>query len=325
MKIYSRRACLTVMALSASSFVTASMAQTPAWPTQTVKIIVPYAAGGTTDIAARVLGQELSKRWKQAVVVENMPGASTQIGTSQAAKATDGHTLLLTALPFAVNPTLYAKLPYDTFKDFTPITLVVRSGLFLVTGANQPYNSVKDLIAAGKGSSTVNIASGGNGSMGHMTAELIANAEKLNFQHIPYKTTAQALTGVVGEQVQFFFDNPSSSLPLINSGKLKALAYTGPRRSKALPNVPTMAESGVTNFEAVNWFGLFAPSSVPEAVVTRISADTTEALRKRDIVERFAREGVEVGGISREAFGAFLAIETIKWAKIIKARDIKPD
>jgi tripartite-type tricarboxylate transporter receptor subunit TctC len=315
-----------VKSILSSFFAMCAFAATAqAWPTQAVKIVVPYAAGGTTDIAARILAVELSKRWGQPVVVDNKPGAATQIGTDLVAKSKDNHTLLLTASPFAVNPSLFAKLPYDTFKDFLPITVVVRNGLFLVTGANQPYNNVKDLIAAGKGDKSVSIASPSNGSMGHMTAELIADMEKLNLLHVPYKGTPPALTDVVGGQVQFLFDNPSSSLPLITSGKLKALAYTGPRRSKALPNVPTVAESGVPNFETVNWFGLLAPSSMPEASIARVSADTTEILKKREIIERFSKEGVEVGGISRESFGAFLAIETIKWAKIVKARNIKPD
>jgi tripartite-type tricarboxylate transporter receptor subunit TctC len=323
MNITKRRTWLAAAAIVATSSIT--WAQAPGWPTQTVKIVVPYAAGGTTDIAARILAQELSKRWGQPVIVDNKPGASTQIGTDQVAKSKDNHTLLMTASPFAVNPALFAKLPYDTYKDFTPITLVVRNGLFLVTGASQPYNSVKDLIAAGKGNNSVSIASPSNGSMGHMTAELIADMEKLNLLHVPYKGTPPALTDVVGGQVQFMFDNPSSSLPLITSGKLKALAYTGPRRSKALPNVPTVAESGVANFEALNWFGLIAPSSMPEAAIARISSDTTEILKKREIVERFAKEGVEVGGISRDFFGTFLAVETVKWARIVKARNIKPD
>ena len=295
------------------------------WPTQTVKIIVPYAAGGTTDIAARIMAGEFSKRWGQSVLVDNRPGASTQIGTDLVAKSKDGHTLLTTASPFAVNPALFAKLPYDTYKEFAPITLVVRNGLFLVTGANQPYTSLKDLIAAGKGGNTVSIASPANGSMAHMTAELVADQQKLSLMHVPYRGTPPAMVDVIGGQVQFMFDNPSSSLPLIRDGKLKALAYTGPRRSKAMPSVPTMSESGMPNFETVNWFGLLAPSSLPEAVVARIAKDSTSILAMRPIVDRFAKEGVEVGGISREAFGAFLALETIKWAKIINTRNIKAD
>jgi tripartite-type tricarboxylate transporter receptor subunit TctC len=310
------------VALAAAVTVTASAQE---WPTQAVKIVVPYAAGGTTDIAARIMAVELSKRWGQPVVVDNKPGAATQIGTDLVAKSKDNHTLLLTASPFAINPSLFAKLPYDTYKDFSPITVVVRSGLFLVTGMNQPYNSVKDVVAAARRDKQITIASAGNGSMGHMTAELLADTEKLNLVHLPYKGSPPALSDVVGGQVQFFFDNPSTALPLIASGKLKALAYTGPRRSKALPRVPTMAESGLPNFETVNWFGLLAPRSMPEPIVARISADSADILRKRETVERFSKEGVEVGGISREAFGAFLAIETVKWTKIITARKIQPD
>ncbi len=300
-------------------------AQTSAWPTQTVKIVVPYAAGGTTDIAARIMAQEFSVKWGQPVVVENKPGAATQIGTDFVAKSKDSHTLLLTAAPFAVNPSLFAKLPYDTFKDFKPITLVVRSGLFLVTGGKQPFNTVMDVVAEGKTAKGITAASAGNGSMGHMSAELLSDTQQLTMTHVPYKGTPPALTDVVGGQVQFMFDNPSTALPLIKDGKLKALAYTGPRRSKAMPNVPTVTEAGVPNFETVNWFGLLAPSGLADTAVIRIADDSTAILKKREIIERFAKEGVEVGGISRESFGAFLAIETVKWAKIIKARNIKPD
>ena len=303
---------------------TLASAQTPTWPTQPVKIIVPYAAGGTTDIAARILAAELSKKWGQPVLVDNKPGASTQIGTDQVAKSKDGHTLLMTASPFAVNPTLFAKLPYDTYKDFKPVTLVVRNGLFLVTGGKQSYTNVKDMVEAGKGDKSVSIASPANGSMAHMVAELLADQHKFNLLHVPYRGTPPALTDVVAGQVQFLFDNPSSSLPLIKDGKLKALAYTGAKRSKALPNVPTVAEA-FPGFEALNWFGMLAPSAMEDKLLDRIARDANEVLKKKDVVERFTSEGVEIGGIPREAFGAFLAVETIRWAKIIRARNIKAD
>jgi tripartite-type tricarboxylate transporter receptor subunit TctC len=329
----------TLATLIASAFALSAAAQTaapstsaaanaaapaPAWPTQTVKIVVPYAAGGTTDIAARILAVELSKKWGQPVLVDNKPGASTQIGTDLVAKSKDGHTLLLTASPFAVNPTLFAKLPYDTYKDFKPVTLVVRNGLFLVTSGKQPYASMKDLIEAGKGDKTVSIASPANGSMAHMVAELVADIEKINLLHVPYRGTPPALVDVVGGQVQFMFDNPSSSLPLIKDGKLKALAYTGPKRSRALPNVPTVSET-IPGFQAINWFGLLAPSGMEDKLLDRIAKDANDVLKKKEIVDRFTSEGVEIGGIPREAFGAFLAVETIRWAKIVKARNIKPD
>lgn len=299
-------------------------ASAAAWPTQSVKIIVPYAAGGTTDIAARILAAELSKKWGQSVLVDNKPGASTQIGTDLVAKSKDGHTFLMTASPFAVNPTLFAKLPYDTYKDFKPVTLVVRNGLFLVTSGKQTFNSVKDLIDAGKGDKTVSIASPANGSMAHMVAELVADTQKLNLLHVPYRGTPPALSDVIGGQVQFMFDNPSSSLPLIKDGRLKALAYTGAKRSKALPRVPTVAES-IPGFEAINWFGMLAPSAMDDKLLDQIAKDANQILKMKDVVERFNSEGVEIGGIPREAFGAFLAVETVRWAKIVKARSIKPD
>jgi tripartite-type tricarboxylate transporter receptor subunit TctC len=320
----------TLMAtLIASAFALTANAQTPtppapAWPTQTVKIIVPYAAGGTTDIAARILAVELSKKWGQPVLVDNKPGASTQIGTDAVAKSKDGHTFLMTASPFAVNPTLFAKLPYDTYKDFKPVTLVVRNGLFLVTSGKQPYANIKDLVEAGKGDKTVSIASPANGSMAHMVAELVADQQKLNLLHVPYRGTPPALVDVIAGQVQFMFDNPSSSLPLIKDGKLKALAYTGPKRSKAMPNVPTVAET-FPGFEAINWFGMLAPSAMEDKLLDRIAKDANDVLKRKEVVERFNSEGVEIGGIPREAFGAFLAVETVRWAKIVKARNIKPD
>jgi tripartite-type tricarboxylate transporter receptor subunit TctC len=320
------RRVLIQSTLSAAFFAasTLALAQTPTWPTQPVKIVVPYAAGGTTDIAARILAAELSKKWGQPVLVDNKPGASTQIGTDQVAKSKDGHTLLMTASPFAVNPTLFAKLPYDTYKDFKPVTLVVRNGLFLVTGGKQSYANVKDLVEAGKGDKSVSIASPANGSMAHMVAELLADQYKFNLLHVPYRGTPPALTDVVAGQVQFLFDNPSSSLPLIKDGKLKALAYTGAKRSKALPNVPTVAET-FPGFEALNWFGMLAPSAMEDTLLDRIARDANEVLKKKEVVERFTSEGVEIGGIPREAFGAFLAVETIRWAKIVRTRNIKSD
>jgi tripartite-type tricarboxylate transporter receptor subunit TctC len=314
----------SAFALNTSAQTASSAAATPAWPTQAVKIIVPYAPGGTTDIAARILAVELSKKWNQPVLVDNKPGASTQIGTDQVAKSKDGHTLLMTASPFAVNPTLFAKLPYDTYKDFKPVTLVVRNGLFLVSSGKQPYTSIKDLVEEGKGNKTVSVASPANGSMAHMVAELVADQQKINLLHVPYRGTPPALVDVMAGQVQFMFDNPSSSLPLIKDGKLKALAYTGPKRSKALPNVPTVAET-FPGFEAINWFGMLAPSSMDDKLLDRIAKDANDILKRKEVVDRFTSEGVEIGGIPREAFGAFLAVETIRWAKIVRARNIKAD
>ncbi len=327
MRTLNRRTAVAALATGAACALSggAAWAQSGAWPTQTVKIVVPYAPGGAVDIIARLMAQELALKWGQAVIVDNKPGAGTQIGTDFTAKSRDGYTLLMTAAPFTVNPGLFTKMPYDTFKDFVPVALAARSGLFLVTSSKQTFSSVKDLIEEGKSVKGMTVASPGNGSMSHMAAELTSDLQKLNMTHAPYRGTPQAQTDVIGGQVQFMFDNPSTALPLIKDGKFKALAYTGSRRSKALPNVPTMAEAGVTGFEAINWFGLVAPSTMSVEAIDRIAADCNTVLRKREIIERFAKEGVETGGIPREAFGAFLAVETIKWAKIIKSRNIKPD
>jgi tripartite-type tricarboxylate transporter receptor subunit TctC len=311
-----------VLAMQASAQTTAPASSN--WPTQAVKIVVPYAAGGTTDIAARILAADLTKKWGQPVIVDNKPGASTQIGTDLVAKSKDGHTLLLTAAPFAVNPALYAKLPYDTYKDFKPVTLVVRSGLFLVTGANQTFRSVADMVREGKTEKAISVASAGNGTMSHMSAELAADMQSFKMLHVPYRGSGPALPDVISGQVQFFFDNPSSTLPLIKDGKLRALAYTGPKRSKALPNAPTVAET-IPGFEAINWFGLLAPSGMDDKLLDRIAREANEVLKRKDVADRFASEGVEIGGIPREAFGAFLAVETVRWAKIIRTRNIKPD
>lgn len=325
MPMPSRRHLLGLSAAACLAIGLPSLSVAQTWPSQTVKIVVPYVPGGTTDIAARVLAPELSKIWKQQVVIENRAGAATQIGTDAVAKARDKHTILLTAAPYVINQSLFAKLPYEPAKDFLPVTLVVRSGLFLVANPNSPYKTVADVVKGGKEAKGLSMANAGNGSMGHMSAELLADMQKLNITNVPYRGSGQALTDLVGGQVPLMFDNPSSTLPFIKDNKLVPLAYSDRKRSKALPNVPTMAEAGIAGFETVNWFGMFVPSDMGDALADKVQADVAYVLRKREIIERFGSEGVEVGGISRESFGAFLAIEQLRWNRIIKARNIKPD
>lgn len=319
------RQCLTFVlgaALCATVGSTPTWAQ--AWPTQAVKIVVPFPAGGAVDLTARVVAAGLAQKWGQSVVVDNRPGAATLIGTDLVAKSTDGHTLLLTSAAFAINPALLPKLPYDSKAAFIPITLVVRSGLVLVTGARSPYKSIDDLLAAGKTAQGVSVASAGNGTIGHMSAELVADMTGLKLVHIPYKSTPQAQTDVISGQVQFMFDNPSTALPMIKDGRLRALAYSGKTRSKALPDIPTVADT-VPGFDTVNWFGLMAPANLPPAAVARLARDTSDVLKRAEVVEHFKKEGVEVGGIAPEVFSAFLAVESSKWARIIRSRKIQPD
>ncbi len=301
-----------------------SLAQS--WPKASVRIVVPYVPGGTTDIVARVIAQELSKGLGQQFIVDNRAGASTQLGTDLVAKAKpDGYTLLLTAAPFAINPSLYPKLPYDTAKDFEPVTLVVQNALFLVAYPSAPSLTLQGMLdVARKRPGSLQLASVGNGTMSHMSLELLAALAKVDITHVPYKGSGQALPDVMGGQVQYLFDNPSSALPYIRSGKLKAIAYTGRKRSAALPQVPTIAESGLAEFETVNWFGLLAPAGTPAPVLDRLNTELASILKRGDIRDRFAKDGVETVGGSRAEFAAFLRAEIAKWARIVKERNIQP-
>jgi tripartite-type tricarboxylate transporter receptor subunit TctC len=296
-----------------------------AWPEKPVKIVVPYAPGGTTDIAARLVAKKLSDTFKQQFIVENRAGANTQIGTDAVAKsAPDGYTFLLTAAPFAINQSLYPKLPYNAVTDFEPVTMVVQNSMVLAVNPKAAERNVKDIVEAGK-KQALNFASAGNGTMSHMSLELLGVMGKSNIQHVPYKGSGQAIPDLLGGNVLFMFDNPSSILPHVTAGKLVAVAYSGSKRSPALPNVPTVAEAGVAGFETVNWFGLFAPAKTPNDILDKMNAEVGKALNSADIKEQFAKDGVEVAPGTRAALGAFVKNEIEKWGKIVKERNIKPD
>jgi tripartite-type tricarboxylate transporter receptor subunit TctC len=296
-----------------------------AWPEKPVKIVVPYAPGGTTDIAARLIAKKLSDAYKQQFVVENRAGANTQIGTDAVAKAApDGYTFLLTAAPFAVNAALYAKQPYNPLTDFEPITMVVQNSMILAVNPLAAEKSLKDIVASAK-TKELHFASAGGGSISHMSLELLGALSGGNIRHVAYKGSGQAIPDLLGNNVSFMFDNPSSIMPHVKSGKLVALAYTGPKRSAALPNVPTMAEAGVAGFETINWFGLFAPAKTPVTILDQMNVEVGKALRAPDVAEIFTKDGVDVSPGSREAFGRFVKSEIDKWTKIVKERNIKVD
>jgi tripartite-type tricarboxylate transporter receptor subunit TctC len=306
-----------MMAIASSAFA--------AWPEKPVKIVVPYAPGGTTDIAARLVAKKLSDVYKQQFIVENRAGANTQIGTDAVAKAApDGYTFLLTAAPFAINSGLYPKLPYNALTDFELVTMVVQNAMVLAVNPKTTERSVKEIVEAGK-KQQLNFASAGNGSMSHMSLELLASLGKTNIQHVAYKGSGQAIPDLLGGNVFYMFDNPSSILPHVTAGKLIAVAYSGNKRSPALPNVPTVAEAGIAGFETLNWFGLFAPAKTPVDILDTMNAEVGKALNSADIKEQFARDGVEVAPSTRAALGAFVKNEIDKWSKIVKERNIKPD
>lgn len=322
---HSLRAACAILAGGLAALAPAAPALAQDWPAKPVRIVVPYAPGGIADIAARATAQKLAENTGQSFIVENKPGADTRIGTEYVSRAApDGYTLLLAGGGFAVNNALFEnKLPYDTARDFQPVGLVVSNPLLLVVGSVQPYRSVDDLLAAArKGDKPVTLASGGKGTLSHMSMELLASMMKVPITHVPYRGGSAHTADVVSGVVSGIFENPSSALPMVKAGKYRPLAVTGAQRSPALPDVPTMQESGVQGFDVINWFGLFMPAGVPAPVADQVAARLSEALQAQDLKDRFAREGVTVGGPTQAAFGEFVAEETRKWGEIVRSRGI---
>ncbi|GGX13821.1 ABC transporter substrate-binding protein [Pigmentiphaga litoralis] len=297
------------------------------WPTGMVRIIVPFPPGGTTDAVARLLAEDLAKSSGKSVIVENRPGANTQIGTDAVAKAApDGLTLLFTTSPYAIIAAMYPKLPYDPAKDLVPVVRVAENAMLLVAHPGAPAKTVRDMVALAKDKpGALTIASVGNTGMSYMSSELFAASAGIQVTHVPYKGTGQAMPDLLGGQVSYFFDNPSTSLPYVRSGKLMAIASTGRKREAALSDVPTLAEGGLTGFETVNWYGIFAPARTPAEVLDRINRDVVRFVTRPDVKERLARDSVEVVGSSRPDFASFLQKDMAKWATVVKERNIRPE
>lgn len=298
---------------------TSALAQ--AYPTKPVTIIVPFAAGGTTDILARIIGQALTAELGQSVVVDNRAGAGGNIGGQAAAKATpDGHTLFMgTVGTHAINASLYKKMPFDPVKDFAPLTRVANVPNLLVANPAQPYKSVKDLIAYAKANpGKVNFGSSGNGSSIHLSGELFKSLAKVDMQHVPYKGSAPAVTDLMGNQIGIMFDNMPSAIQHVRSGKLVPLAVTTAKRSPELPNVPTIAEAGVPGYEATSWFGMFAPAGTPAPVLAKLNAAIVKVLAQPDVKKKINEQGAEVYSETPEQFAAFIQAESVKWGKVVK-------
>ena len=298
---------------------TSALAQ--AYPTKPVTIIVPFAAGGTTDILARIIGQALTAELGQSVVVDNRAGAGGNIGGQAAAKATpDGHTLFMgTVGSHAINASLYKKMPFDPVKDFAPLTRVANVPNLLVANPAQPYKSVKDLIAYAKANpGKVNFGSSGNGSSIHLSGELFKSLAKVDMQHVPYKGSAPAVTDLLGNQIGIMFDNMPSAIQHVRSGKLVPLAVTTAKRSPELPNVPTIAEAGVPGYEATSWFGMFAPAGTPAPVLAKLNAAIVKVLGQPDVKKKINEQGAEVYSETPEQFAAFIQAESVKWGKVVK-------
>ncbi|MFL6647995.1 MAG: Bug family tripartite tricarboxylate transporter substrate binding protein [Sulfurifustaceae bacterium] len=292
------------------------------YPSKPIKLIVPFPAGGTTDILARVIGQELTKAWGQQVIVENRPGAGGNIGADVVAKSTpDGYTLLMgTVGTHGINVSLYKKMPYDAVKDFAPITLVAAVPNLLVVHPSVPVKSVKELIDYAKANpGKLSFASSGNGTSIHLSGELFKSMTGVEMTHVPYKGSAPAITDLLGGQVNLMFDNMPSILPHVKNGKLRALAVTSAKRSPAIPDAPTIAESGVPGYEASSWFGVLAPGGTPKPIVTKLNKEIVRILHSPEIKERLSGQGAEPVGNTPEQFAAHIKAEIDKWAKVVKA------
>jgi tripartite-type tricarboxylate transporter receptor subunit TctC len=321
-RILQRVALIAVAAVAAASV----SAQT--YPTKPIRLVVPFPPGGTTDLLAREVGQRLTLSFGQSVVIDNRPGAGGNIGSDLVAKsAPDGYTLLMgTVGTQAINPSLYARLPYDPVKDFAPVILVARVPNVLEVTPTLPVNSVNDLIKLAKEKpGQINFASSGNGTSIHLSGELFKAMAGVDMTHVPYKGSAAAITDLISGQVQVMFDNLPSSLPQIKAGKLRAIAVTSGQRAPALPNVPTIAESGLPGFEATSWFGILAPAGTPPAIISRINAEVNQWLQSPAAKEKLLAEGAIAAGDSPEAFAAYIHSETEKWARVVKASGAKID
>jgi tripartite-type tricarboxylate transporter receptor subunit TctC len=315
-----------LVTLLLSAFAICAAAQ-PNYPAKPIRFVVPYPPGGFTDILARLIGQKLTESWSQPVVIENKGGGGSTIGTDLAAKApADGYTILMVAPDLAINPSLYAKLPYDPVKDFAPVTLVARGPIALVVHPSLPVYSVKDLIAHAKAApSPLNYASGGNGTGGHLAMELFRTTAGIRLTHIPYKGIGPGATDLLSGQVSLMFLQMAIARPHIVAGKLRALGVAGSQRSQAMPELPTLDEAGLPGFEVSPWFGIVAPAGTPAEIVARLSGEIGRIMRLPDVNERLAPQGGEPVTNSPEQFGAFIRAEMTKWAKVVKESGARVD
>ena len=299
------------------------------WPAaKPIKLVVPFAAGGTSDILGRLVAEKLQAALKQTVVVENRGGAGGVLGADVAAKSpADGYTLLLgTIASHAINPALRSKMPYDAVKDFAPVILLGSIPNVLIVGANQPYKSVKDVIAAAKAKpDTIGFATAGQGSSQHMSGELFKQLAGAELTHIPYKGSAPAIQDVIGGQVPMSFETVTVALPHIQSGKVRALAVTSAKRSPALPDTPTLQEAGVKGFDVASWQAIYAPAGTPPAIVQRLNAEIEKIVAMPDVKAKFETLGLQHSPNTPAEFAAFNKAEVAKWTKVVKDGNVKPE
>ncbi len=307
---------------------TAALGQAQSYPAKPVRFIVPYPPGGATDIIARSISGKLGAALGQQFVVDNRAGGGQKIGTALAAKSpADGHTMLLVSVTHSINPALDAKLPYDSVKDFVPVTLIASSPNAVVLHPSVPATSIKALVALAKAQpGKLNLATSGNGSGGHLAAELFQSMTGTRMTTIPYKGGGPAYVDLMAGQVELMFTSPNPTLAYAKSGKLRAIAMTSAKRSAAAPELPTVAEAGnLPGYEASLWYGVMLPAGTSRDIVTLLHAEITKAARLREVAEPLTTFAIEIIASTPEQFAAYLASETAKWAKVIKEANIRAD
>ena len=314
----------------ASAALNVAQAQGPAadYPRKSVRIIVPAAPGGGADIIARMIGQQLGKNLGQTFLADNRPGAANIVGTEVAAKAQpDGYTLIVnTAGPMSINPLIYAKLPYDAVKDFAPISNVADTAFVLVVNPAVPAKSVGELIALAKAKpGQLAYASWGRGSANHLGTELFMMMAQVKLLHVPYKGSGAAMPDVLGGNVQMIFDTIASAVPQIRAGRLRPLGVSALKRSSAIPDVPTISESGLDGYEAGSWFGFFAPARTPSEIVTKLHGEIIKALKLPEVQERLAGLGLDPVGNTPAQFSQQIRSDLAKWGKVVQAAGIQPE
>jgi tripartite-type tricarboxylate transporter receptor subunit TctC len=298
------------------------------YPTKPVKLIVPFPPAGGTDVLSRAIAQSITSSTKWVIVVENRPGAGGNLGLDAAAKSpNDGYTIAMgQTANLAVNPALYSSMPFDPVKDFAPIALVSSQPLILVVAENSQYRTLKDLVDATKANpGKINMASPGNGTIGHIGGELFQRRAGIKMTHIPYKGAGPAVADLMGGSVDCYFGNSQAVGGLVAGGKLRPIAVTSPKRLAILPNVPTVAESGYPGFEAATWSGLVAPAGTPKPIIDKLNAEVAKALKRPEMLQRLKDEGSDAIGGTPQQFTAFMKSEIAKWGAVVREAGIKLD
>jgi tripartite-type tricarboxylate transporter receptor subunit TctC len=315
-----------LLAASFAALAVSAGAQT--FPAKPIRVVVPFPPGGGTDIIAREITHKLTAQLGWTFVIDNKPGTGGNLGIDAVAKAApDGYTLGLgQSSNLAINPTLYSKMPYDSVKDLAPVGLVASAPLVLVVATTSPYKTLADVVAASKAKpGSLNFASPGNGTVAHLSGELFQKTAGVKFTHVPYKGAAQAVTDLIGGQVELYMSSVPTMIGHIRNGKMRALAVSSLNRVDDLPQVPTIAESGYKGFESVTWFGFVAPAGTPKDVVTKFNAEMAKALQAADVKKKLGDQGADVLGGTPEQFGTLIKTDIARWAPVIKESGAKLD